>query len=146
MLCKTACLSICIFFCALQPMAQNITFGNVSPQDFNTSKLKVDTTKGAIIISDVGVSTFEGNNKGWFTLVFKHKKRILILNKNAFDLAKVEIPLYKSTTSNNEEAIDKVRGSTYNLVDGKVVETKLNTDGIFKDNYDKNHVVKKFSM
>ncbi|MEP6713122.1 MAG: DUF3858 domain-containing protein [Ferruginibacter sp.] len=146
MLFKSVIPSVMLCLCAFLPKAQNIKFGNVSPQDFNVSKLNVDTSKGAVIISDVGTSNFEGNNKNWFTLVFKCKRRILILNKIAFDLAKVEIPLYISSDGNREENIEKLKGSTYNLVDGQVVETKLSSDAIFKDKYNKNHIIKKFSM
>ncbi|MEO7046970.1 MAG: hypothetical protein ABI091_16830, partial [Ferruginibacter sp.] len=133
MLPKSVTLSVVLFLCTFFCSAQNTKYGNVSPKDFDISKLTVDTTKGAIIISDVGESNFEGNIKGWFTLVFKRKQRILILNKTAFDLAKVEIPLYFDKASNREEKIDRLKGSTYNLVDGKVVETKMNSDAIFKD-------------
>jgi hypothetical protein len=146
MLPKSVTLSVVLFLCTFFCSAQNIKYGNVSPKDFDISKLTVDTTKGAIIISDVGESTFEGNIKGWFTLVFKRKQRILILNKTAFDLAKVEIPLYFDKVGNREEKIDRLKGTTYNLVDGTVVETKMSTDAVFKDKYDKNHLIEKFSL
>ena len=143
---KSANLLALLFLLNISSNAQNVKFGNVSPKDFDISKINVDTTKGAIIISDVGESSFEGNYKGWFSLVFKRKERILILNKNAFDLAKVEIPLYFDKKENKEEKLDKLKASTYNLVDGKVVETKMSGDAVFKDNYDKNHLVQKFNL
>ena len=143
---KIFILQVIIILLCSPSIAQNIKFGNISPKDFDISSLHTDTSKGAVIIFDEGESYFQSNNKNWFKLVFKHRRRVLILNKIAFDLAKVEIPLYISSTSNSEEAVEKLRGSTYNLTDGKVVETKLSSDAIFKDKYDKNHVVKKFSM
>ena len=121
--------------------AQNTQFGNISPKDFDIAKLNADTSKGAVIISDVGVSTFEGNNKSWFTLVYKVKRRILITNKNGFDAANVQIPLYISSKDQSEETVEKLKASTYNLVDGKVIETKLGNDAVFKDKYDKNYIV-----
>ena len=58
-----------------------VKYGKVSAIDFDLSKYKFDTSVSAVVISDVGSSAFEGNTKGWFTLVFKHQKRIKILKK-----------------------------------------------------------------
>ncbi len=123
-----------------------IKFNHVLPEDFNIAQLKLDTSYGAVIIADIGSSSFEGNNKGWFSLIYKHQRRIKIINKKGFDLASVEIPLYISTKSNDEEKLESLKASTYNLENGVVVETKLDKDAVFKDKQDKNHVVKKFTM
>jgi hypothetical protein len=123
-----------------------IKFNHVLPADFNIDNLKVDTSYGAIIIADIGSSSFEANYKGWFSLIYKHQRRIKIINKKGFDLASVEIPLYISTKSNSEEKLESLKASTYNLENGSVVETKLDKDAVFKDKQDKNHIVKKFTM
>lgn len=141
-------LNVFAFLC-FSSIAQDkpaIKFNHVVPEDFNIEKLKVDTSYGAVIIADIGSSSFEGNTKGWFTLIYKHQRRIKIINKKGFDLASVEIPLYISTKSNAEEKLDALKASTYNLENGVVVETKLGKDAVFKDKQDKNHIVKKFTM
>lgn len=141
-------LAVLILSC-LSSIAQDkpdIKFNHVVPEDLSVEKLKVDTSYGAVIIADIGSSSFEGNNKGWFSLIYKHQRRIKIINKKGFDLASVEIPLYISSKSNSEEKLDAIKASTYNLENGVVVETKLGKDAVFKDKQDKNHVVKKFSM
>ncbi|MBC7422681.1 MAG: DUF3858 domain-containing protein [Ferruginibacter sp.] len=124
----------------------DIKFNHVLPEDFSISKLKVDTTLGAIIIADIGNSSFEGNSKGWFNLVYQHKRRIKIIDKKGFDMASVEIPLYIQTTSNREEKMEGLKATTYNLENGVVVETKLDKNAVFTDKQDKNHIVKKFTM
>lgn len=123
-----------------------ITFGRVSPEDFSIAKLKVDTLLGAVIIADIGNSSFVGNNKQWFNIIFKHKRRIKIINKKGYDLASVEIPLYVSTSSQSEETLETLKASTYNLENGVVIETKLGKDAVFKEKQDKNHFIKKFTM
>ncbi|MGG9970200.1 DUF3858 domain-containing protein [Ferruginibacter sp. SUN002] len=138
---------LCFLFISNSLYAQDklpIKFGRVSVEDFDITKLNVDTTEGAVVIADVGISSFEGNTKGYFTLVFKHQRRVKIINKNGFDLANVEIPLY--VQGNKEESLEKISAITYNLENGKVVETKLDMKSVFKDKYDKNHVVKKFTL
>jgi hypothetical protein len=123
-----------------------IKFNHVLPADFNINNLKVDTSYGAVIIADIGSSSFDGNNKGWFSLIYKHQRRVKIINKKGFDLASVEIPLYISSKNNSEERLESLKASTYNLENGVVVETKLDKDAVFKDKQDKNHIVKKFTM
>ena len=109
-----------------------VKFGKVSAEDLQPKTYPVDTSGGAVIIADIGSSVFEGNSDGWFSLVYKHHRRVKILNRNGFDLANVEIPLYTSTDGKREEKLDKLKAYTYNLQNGKVVETKLSDDAIFK--------------
>ena len=123
-----------------------VKFGKVSAEDLQPKMYPVDTSGGAVIIADIGSSVFEGNSDGWFSLVYKHHRRVKILNRNGFDLANVEIPLYTSTDGKREEKLDKLKAYTYNLQNGKVVETKLSDDAIFKEKKSKNTVIKKFTM
>ena len=100
MCCKPVTLFICLALLIPQLYAQDkipIKFGHVSKEDFDISKFNADTTDGAVIIADVGITTFEGNEKGSISLIYKHQRRIKIINKNGLSLANVEIPLYTSS-------------------------------------------------
>src|SRR4051812_37679139 len=116
-----------------------IKFGKVTVQDFDLSKHNFDTSTSAVVIADVGSSAFSGNSKGWFTLVYKVQRRIKILNKNGFEAANMSIPLYFD--GDNEEKLDNLKAVTYNLEDGKVTETNLENNSVFKDKLSKNIVV-----
>ncbi|MCX6319354.1 MAG: hypothetical protein NTW29_18905 [Bacteroidetes bacterium] len=123
----------------------NVKFGNVSPKDFETKVYAIDSNAQAVIIADVGNSILEGNNKGWFSLVFKRFTRIHILNKSAYDVADFSIPLYFS--GEREEVLEKVKAVTYNLEGGKVVETKLDAkQNIFREKTSKNRTNCKFTL
>jgi hypothetical protein len=144
---KPVALFICLVLFITQLYAQDkmpIKFGHVSKEDFDISKFNADTTEGGVIIADVGITTFEGNEKGSFSLVYKHQRRIKIINKNGFSLASVEIPLY--TSGELEEKLEDVKASTYNIEDGKVVESKLKSDAVFEDKQDNKHILKKFTL
>lgn len=134
--------------CITTAFGQNqnkIKFGDVTEKDFASKVYSVDSSADAVIISDIGSSKIEGNSKGWFSLVFKRHKRIHILNKNGYDLSNVSIRLYSSGT--DEEKLDKLKAVTYNLENGKIVESKLDIkENVFKDKIDKNWVVKKFTL
>ena len=121
-----------------------VRFGKVNPEDFNVSAPASDSAAGAVVIADYGTSTFEGNSRGWFDIVFRHSRRIRILKRNAFDAATITIPLYVQGT--DVEKIEGLKAITYNLEGGKVVETKLDDKSIFTDKLSKNHIQKKFTF
>ncbi len=140
-------LGIAFLLLQLQANAQlklNFKFNKVTPADFDLSKSKFDSSAGAVVIADIGSSWFEGNAKGWFSLIHKKTTRIKILNKNGFDAANIQVPLY--TDGKNEEKIDNLKGYTYNLEDGKIVETKLDNGSIFKDKLSKRYTLRKFTL
>lgn len=109
-------------------------FGDVKPEDFAPTAYTVDSTAEAVYLFETGSSSFVGNNNGFFSVVFKEHVRIRLLNKNAFDLATVEINLY----GKNEDAqkLSNLEVCTYNLESGKVVATKLDKSSLFKDKAD----------
>ena len=75
-------------------------FGKVSAADFDVKAPVLDSNTNAVILSDVGSSRIEGNNKGWFSLIHKRTTRIKVLNKKGFEAGNITIGLY---TSNNTE-------------------------------------------
>ena len=120
-------------------------FGNITPEDFAPKAYAVDSNAAAVVIADIGSSVIEGNSKSWFSLVYKHYKRVHILNKNGYDVANVSIPIY--VDGSDEEKLDRLKAVTYNLENGKVVETKLDVkESVFKDKIDKNRSIKKFTF
>jgi|694.fasta_scaffold02910_2 hypothetical protein len=123
-----------------------VIYGKIKETDFNVNNYRVDTSQGAIIISDIGSSNFEGNSDGWFSLIYQHHRRVLILNNKGFDLADVEIPLYVSTNGQLEEKLDKLKASSYNLENGKLIEVTLGKDAIFKEKKSSNLNIRKFTM
>lgn len=141
----TGCLLLCTIV-NINAQSKAYEFKKIKPEDFSLTGITVDTSYGAVVLADVGKSSFEGNSKGWFTLVYKHQRRVRIINKNGFDIATVAIPLYHSIKSDDEEKLDAVKATTYNLVDGKVVETDLNKGDIFKEVQDRSHTLRKFTL
>lgn len=129
-------------------MAQDkppVKFGDVSEKDFAATLYPIDSNASAVVIADIGSCSLEGNRKGWFSAVNKHYKRVHILNKNGYDIANVSIYLYSN--GEDEEKLDRLKAVTYNLENGKVVETKLDAkSSVFEDKMDKNTKVKKFTF
>lgn len=122
-----------------------IRFGNVTAADLQQTVYTVDSSADAVVIADIGHTSFVGNMKGTFSLEFKRLKRAHILNKNGYDIADISISLY--TNGQMEEELENLKAVTYNLENGKVVETKLDLkNALFKDKINKNWVVRKFTF
>lgn len=140
-------LFLLLFLCAaVTAFAQDkspVKYGTISEKDFAITQ-QLDTGTAAVVIADIGSSSFDGNNKGWFSLVFKHFKRVKILNKNGFDAADMSIHLFSN--GSNEERLSDLKAHTYNLENGKIVETKLESSAVFKDKLSKYWVVRKFTF
>ncbi|MFT3912283.1 MAG: DUF3857 domain-containing protein [Ferruginibacter sp.] len=122
-----------------------VKFGKVTPEDFKPTIYSLDSNANAIVIADIGSTEIAGTTMGDLWLEFKKFERIRILNKNGYDAANIQIGLY--TNGSATEELKGLHAVTYNLENGKVVETKLDMDaGIFKDNINKHLVVKKFTF
>lgn len=119
-------------------------FGKISVDELQKKVYAIDSNANAVVLSDIGEAVVAGNTKGWFGLEITQHRVVHILNKNAYDLANVEIPLYKQ--GEDEQKLDEIKAVTYNLENGKIVESKLDRSSIFKEKKDKNWTVYKFTM
>lgn len=138
----TMCLFACPLFAQQQP---NMKFGNITPEDFKPTLYSLDSNANAIVLADIGSTEIIGTKMTELSLEFKRHKRIRIMNKNGYDAANVQIGLYTSGSATEE--VKGLKAVTYNIENGKVVQTKLDQDNsIFKDNITKHLVVKKFTF
>lgn len=123
---------------------QSYKFDKITASDFVIQSPLIDSNTNAVIIADIGNTEFEGNDKGWFTYVFKRKTRIKIINKRAIDIAAIEIPLYQD--EDDREKLSDLSATTYNLINGQVVANKLDKKSVFNEKKDKNHSLTKFAL
>src|ERR1700680_2483346 len=132
---------ICFSLCLHNGLAQevlNIKFGKISTADFNLETAKFDSGANAVIVADIGKTSFEGNNKGFFTLIFTRFIRVKIMNKNGFEIGSQNILLYHNSDGDFEK-LTSLKGSTFNLENGVVNETKLDEKSVFNEKYSKNY-------
>ncbi len=138
------CLSLSLYHLEAQDKP-GYKFGKITPEDFNLGLKKFDSGANAVIISDIGNTSFEGNNDGFFTLIFTRYMRVKIINKNGFDVGNYALLLRHNSEGSNEK-LSSLKGSTFNLEGGIVKETKLDEKSVFKEKYSKNLDRHKFSM
>jgi transglutaminase-like putative cysteine protease len=124
---------------------EKIKFGRVDPKDFSKTGFEQDTGAHAVIISDIGESTFESDRTNGLVLQFKRHTRIKIVDKNGYEAATIKIPYYKGET--DEIKLKDIKATTYNLEGTQVVETKMDSKSIFTDKIDKKgRVIQKFTL
>ena len=132
----------CLISCSAFSQSK-VKFGKITPEDFKPTSFEKDTSAHAVIIADVGSSEYEADRDD-LHMIFKQYKRIKIIDENAYDEATISVPLYHIGSA--EEKLQNVKAVAYNLVDGKVVETKLESKGIFTDKVEKSWNIKKFTI
>lgn len=146
-------LTLVVLFIGTQVLAQStkkalpvFKYGKIDLKEFETKISGQDSAADAIKLFDVGTGYFEvSGSTGSFVYVFERHVRYKIINKNAYDLADLEIALYRNRTG-SEQKLQFVNGATYNLNNGKIEVSKIGSDAKFSTRLDKNYTVKKFTL
>lgn len=120
-----------------------IKFGVIPPEDLKMTVYAKDSSAGAVILTDYGHAEMQFYTSS-VKLEFNRHVRIKILNKEGFKWADAEIPLYKQGSA--EERVSRFKASTFNLENGKLVETEVEKESIFKENFNRNYNLQKFTF
>jgi len=142
---------IALLFCiclTISLTAQNYDFGKVSKEELVEKFYPLDSTASAAYLYKYRKSYFnyvqdyvQGDG---FELITEVQERVKIYSQEGFDKATKEILLYHS--GQGREKVSSIKGYTYNLVNGKVEESKLGKDGIYDSDYNKYWDQIKFTM
>ncbi|MDB5196144.1 MAG: hypothetical protein JWP88_514 [Flaviaesturariibacter sp.] len=141
-------IAICLLGIASLPSfaqkKESFKFEKITPAILQQKVYSIDSNAAAVVLGDVGSTEIIGNTKGWFSFVFRRHLRVHILNKTAYDEAKMEIPVYKNGSI--EEKLEALKATTYNLENGQVVETKMDKDNVFTEKVTRVQSLKKFTL
>lgn len=124
--------------------SQNYDFGKVSVDELEEKFNPQDSSANATYLYKKRRTYFVYNQNEGFELVTEIQERVKIYNQEGLDYGTVEIRLHKE--SNEDEKFSNLKAYTYNLESGKIEETKLNKDGIFKTELSKYTDQVKFTM
>lgn len=129
------CLLISLTFSAFGQELK-LKYGDLNKSDFEIVDFDGDSSVSAIILADLGFSEIQyDENRGWYLFFEKHT-RIKILSTEGYDFADVEIPLYHSGST--REDLSSFKAITYNLVEGKVKESKTKKKASFEEKINNN--------
>ncbi len=125
--------------------AQEKKFGKVSKEELKMSNYAPDPEAEAVVLFDVGQSTFEISPNVGFQIVHTRHTRIKIFNKSGYEHANISIPFYDAG-SDNRERVSNIKGYTYALENGEVQKYKLDKSAIFEEEINENWRLEKFTM
>ncbi|ALJ03771.1 hypothetical protein APS56_00775 [Pseudalgibacter alginicilyticus] len=114
---------------------------SVTLADIETNTFDKDSTANALVIYEEGNSYVDQSD---YKLHTEIKRKIKILNKEGFDKATVSVYLYKN--KNITEDIEHILATTYNKLNGKVIKTQLEKEHIYKEEYNENYTLVKFTL
>ncbi|WP_271767559.1 transglutaminase [Aquimarina algiphila] len=133
-----------ILMVSISSFAQEYKFGQVSKEELLASTSEIDSTADAEVLYENKKIYFRYDENDGFKLITEVFKRIKLYDKNGFDYGTDKVLLYKR--GNDDEKITGLKGVTYTLKDGSVIETKLKKDGIFENEYSEFYDQVKFTM
>lgn len=120
-----------------QTIPVNKRFGKVSKEEVELKEYPADTSASALMLYENTYVSLNFDPANGFVLNTQKHRRIKILKEEGLEWGDVEmIYYYSSVLRDNIFKIDVV---TYNMVDGKVVETKMPNKYIFDDEYTENY-------
>ncbi len=125
-------------------LAQEYKFGKVSKEELLEKAYPQDSSANAAVLYEKRKVYFDYNQSFGFRVITEVHKRVKFYNKNGFNYASEQVFLYKIPAA--EEKVNSIKGITYNLVDGKVIETKLKKEGVFRNEHSENYNQIKFTM
>lgn len=115
-----------------------LPFGDIGLVDLSNKPYKPDPGADAIILSDIGVASFNYVNE--FYVEFERDVKIRIVNSEGFDYANIEIP-YTS-----DDRIYNYRASTFNTRNGERTETKIPKKSFLTENKSSTTKVLRFNF
>lgn len=98
-----------------------------------------DSSASAVILADYGEAYIRVTSVSAM-LNFDRHVRIKILKKEGLKWADASVPLYHSGSS--EEKVIRLKATTYNLENGKLVESEMSKDAVFKEKFNRDYQFK----
>lgn len=139
---KNFLISVLILLCAAfhadaQSIKVNTRFGKVSKEEVEMTTYDKDTSANALVLYEHTDLFMNINAAGRFALSKKKHLRIKVLKEEGIDRGDFEMLYYNSSAY--KEVISGIDVITYNMVEGKVVETKMPKKYIFNEEYSENY-------
>ena len=127
-------LGLFILFSVVKINAQNFELGKVSIAELKESFHPKDSSAVAAILFKNGKTSFEYTKSRGFVAITEVSMRIKIYKKEGYDWANFTVPYYVGYENYKDDNVTFSSAVTYNLVNGSIVKTKLNSEGSFKKN------------
>jgi len=142
---------ILILALALLPfyaVCQEFTFGEITEREKEFNRNQIDSNANVVYLNEYGTTRFSYDSEtGKIKLVYDYHVRIKIFNKEGFDAANVSVPLHRTGTHDDQrEFLSDLKASTFNLQNGRYVETIMSNKAVFTEEKSKYLLFNKFTL
>ncbi|SHF69118.1 protein of unknown function [Flavobacterium fluvii] len=117
--------------------AQKFELGKVSIAELEEKVNPIDSTAAAAILFNKARTFFSYDAKNGFCINTENTFRIKIYKKEGLQWANYKVSYYVGYERYNDDKVEFANCYTYNMENGKVVITKLNSEGIFNTSINK---------
>ncbi len=124
--------------------AQKMELGKVTVAELEEKSHAIDPSAPAAILFRKGEVRFEFSQADGFVMKTEVKTKIKIYKKEGYEWANYSIPLY--IYGGSSEKVYVSDAATYNLEAGKIVKTKMKSDGEFDEKVNKYWARKKIAL
>jgi len=118
--------------------AQKFELGKVTIQELTEKENPKDTSAPAAILFKKGRTFFTYNEQSGFLANHIYEFRVKIYKKEGLSWATQKVSYYVGYENLRDDKVTFSDAATYNLENGAVVKTKLNSEGSFKEKVNKN--------
>lgn len=129
-------------------VCQEFGFGEITNQDINFARNQIDSSANAVYLNEFGTTHFSYDpDKGTMRLVYEYHARIKIFNKEGFEAANVVVPIHKTGSQDHQKEIFyELKASTFNMQDGKLIETVMSDKAVFVEEKQRYLLLTKFTL
>ncbi len=125
-------LLLLVFSISIFSYAQKYKFGKVSKEELEEKVCSDDASaNAAFLYTDRNTIFVFDKERGGFVIEDEYYVRLKIYNQNGYDWATKNIKTYHYNSA--KEEIFGLKAVTYNLVNGKIEETKLKKSSVFEE-------------
>lgn len=132
MILRTFLFCIVLFFSTINIQAQKYELGKVTVAELEEKLHPIDSSAPAAILFKKGKTVFTYNEKAGFSAVHTYEFKIKIYKKEGLKWADQKVHYYVGYQNLKEDMLEFSNAVTYNLENGKVEKTKLESQGQFK--------------
>ena len=144
--------SVCLMLLAItmtvnaQSIEPNLKWGKPTDEELNMTEYAADKEAKAVVLCHLTSVNYTMDLYNY--LVDYHvKKRIKILKDEGKDYANISIPyIYNMNEEYGEESIESFKATAYNIVNGKVVKTKIGKEQIHTERIDEDYMLAKVAI
>ncbi len=144
---------LCVIVCSLnnlkvlaQTQKPNLKFGNPTTEEMEMTSCSIEPNAPAVVLCKLDDVNY-GVSDGSFCIIYDIKKRIKILKSEGKNYANVSFNYVDiDGNSMNSEKISGLKATAFNMVDGKIVKTKMDDKLVFRERLDKEDMLMKFTV